>query len=124
MTQFRDVRQRARVCQALLARVHLEALWSEDGPSHDGLALRGNGARELARDAQLLLMTAWALWNKTQSLTLADLLDLEGEHLCVVAELIAALSRGPHEVDGWLAQWARSRDCTRARSTVVPRRAG
>lgn len=123
MTQFRDVRQRARVCRALLARVHLENLWSEDGPSPEGLAFR-NGARELSQDSRLLLMTAWALWNRTQSLTLADLLDLDGEHLCVIGELLAALTRSPLEIDGWLAQWARSRDCRRARSGVPSHPAG
>jgi hypothetical protein len=124
MTQFRDVRQRARVCRALLARVHLEDLWSEYGPSVEGLGLRHDGSGRLAPDASLLLGTAWALWNGTRSLTLADLLDLDGEHLCVVGELLAAMSRGPHEVDGWLAQWADSRECRRARGTVPPRRAG
>jgi hypothetical protein len=123
MTQFRDIRQRARVCRALLARVHLEDLWSEDGPSSDGLALRNRSA-VLSRDAHLLLLTAWALWNGTQRVTLADLLELDGEHLCVVGELLAALTRSPHEIDGWLAQWARSRDCRRARSGVPSHPAG
>jgi hypothetical protein len=102
----------------------MEHLWSEDGPSVEGVAQRHNGSGELAPDASRLLGTAWALWNGTQSLTLADLLELDGEHLCVVGELLAALSRGPHEIEGWLAQWADSRECRRARGTVPPRRAG
>jgi hypothetical protein len=103
--------------------VHLEDLWSEDGPSPEGLAFR-NRARELSPDSRLLLMAAWAFWNGTQSVTLADLLELDSEHLCVVGELLAALTRGPREIDGWLAHWARSRDCRRARSGVASHPAG
>lgn len=57
---------------------------------------------EQPRDGRLLLMIAWAIWNRSQALSLADLLDLDDEQLRAVGELLAALAHGPDGIDSWL----------------------
>ena len=100
---FRNDGQRARVCRAILAPVGLEDLWSGDGPRPESLGYR-RGDDEQGREMRLLLMIAWAIWTRSQALSLADLLDLEDERLRLVGELLGALSRGPEGVDAWLRQ--------------------
>jgi hypothetical protein len=103
-SKFRDGEQLARVCQAILAPVGLEELWSGDGPRPESLGYRRKDLDDQPRDRRLLLMIAWAIWSRSQALSLADLLDLEDEQLRIVGELLAALSRGPDGIDSWLRQ--------------------
>ncbi len=93
----------ARVAQALLARVGLERLWTDDGPTPEARLLREADHVPLDRRQRAMCRLAWVIWGWSPGITLAELLDLmDGDDLGVVAELMAAMSGGADAVDAWL----------------------
>jgi hypothetical protein len=102
---FRDDRQRAVVCRTLLAQAGLAELWDERGPNVGAQRrLQHNGIR-LPRDSTTLLLTCWAIWDGTGIAAVSDLLSLARAPLSAIGELLEAMSRGPGDVDAWLARW-------------------
>ena len=100
---FRDDRQLARACRALLAHVGLAHLWTSLGPTHEAATLLwANGASLAPRDRAIFL-AAWAFWNGSGGITLAELLDrldvVSAEALCF---LVMASKYDADAVDDWL----------------------
>jgi len=100
---FRDDRQLSRVCRVLLEHVGLSHLWTAHGPTPEATALlEANGASLAARDRAVFL-AAWAFWNGSGGITLAELLDrLDvglAEALCF---LVMASKYDADAVDDWL----------------------
>lgn len=104
---FRDCDQAARVCRTLLARVGLERHWSLGGPLPEARLAPPNGANS---DERRLLEACWALWERTSTLSLDQLLRLAPDHLETLGELIAALARGTEAIDGWVERAERGGD--------------
>jgi len=105
---FRDDGQLAHACRVLLAHVGLARLWTARGPTPEAVALRDvNGAPLSPRDRAVFL-AAWAFWNGSGGITLAELLDRldvgPAEALCF---LVMASKYDADAVDDWLAVHAR-----------------
>ncbi len=92
---FRSRRCQARVAHALVARVCLERLWSDEGPTPEARLLREAEHPPLAARERALCRLAWLIWDGSSEITLGDLLDLtDGEDLATVAGLLRAMSLG------------------------------
>ncbi len=100
---FRSRRCQARVARALVARVGLERLWSDEGPTPEARLLREAEHLPLAARERALCRLAWLIWDDSSEITLGDLLDLtDGEDLATVAGLLRSMSLGADAVDAWL----------------------
>lgn len=100
---FRSRRCQAHVARALVARVGLERLWSDEGPTPEARLLREAEHLPLAARERALCRLAWLIWDGTSEITLGDLLDLtDSEDLATVAGLLRAMSLGADAVDAWL----------------------
>ena len=103
---WRDDRQRARACGALLATVRLAHLWTPDGPTDEALRLLEANGGPLSSGERVVVLSAFALWNGSGGLTLAEILDVldpaRAEALCT---LVVAVQRGT--VEEWLEAKAR-----------------
>ena len=107
---FRDDPQLSRACHTLLAMVRLERLWTEQGPTPQARALLEANGGPLSSGERVMLLAAWAFWNGSGGVTLAEVLerlDLDpAEALCF---LVLAAKYGADAVDDWIFEHARNR---------------
>lgn len=100
---YADAEQLAKVCSSLLARVGLGRLWSTGGPTPEARLLLEENGRSLTKNERATLLLAWALWNRSGGLTVAELLeDVDDEHLGGVGALLVAMWGGRDGIAGWL----------------------
>lgn len=101
---FRDDRQIARVCCALLARGQVAHLWTDAGPTDTAVAVaEGSSGAGLSSGQAALVGVAFALWNGSGGLTVARALDvLDAGSLRAVGDLLVATTHGADAVDAWL----------------------
>ena len=105
---FRDDHQLARACRALLATVRLETLWNDHGPTLDATELLESNGGPLSSGERVVLLAAWAFWNGSGGLTLAEVIErLDGEPAEVLCFLVMASKYGADAVDDWLAEHER-----------------
>ena len=105
---FRDDQQLARACRALLATARLERLWGDEGPTpHPSELLATNGGA-LSSGERVMLLAAWALWNGSGGVTLAEMLErLDVDTAEALCFLILASKYGGDAVDDWIAEHSR-----------------
>jgi hypothetical protein len=105
---FRDDRQLARACRALLTTARLERLWTEAGPTEEASELLAADGGPLSSGERVVLLAAWAFWNGSGGLTLAEVVErLDGEPAEVLCFLVMASKYGAEAVDDWLAEHGR-----------------
>jgi hypothetical protein len=102
---FRDDQQLARACGALLSTVRLEHLWTDDGPTSRAKELLAHDGGPLSSGERVVLLAAWAFWNGSGGVTLADVLErLDGEPAEALCFLVMASKYGADAVDDWLVE--------------------
>jgi len=102
MVIFRDDVQRARVCSVLLGKTDLRGLWTKLGPTEQARALLVQGAGTLTTEKRTLFLLSWEIWRERTDLSFHDLRSLSKKRLYLVGSLLAAMARGPDQVDAWL----------------------
>lgn len=102
--RFRDRRQRAQVCRALLARIGLADVWTNDGPAIQSPADLRRALDRVQPGALSLLLLCWAVWDETGILAFSDVFRLDEEELGLVGDLLSSVSQGPEEIDRWIAR--------------------
>jgi hypothetical protein len=106
---FRDDPQLARACRTLLATVRLEWLWTEQGPTPEATALLESNGGPLSSGERVMVLAAWAFWNGSGGVTLADVLERvdvgPAEALCF---LVLACKYGTDAVDDWIVEHAQN----------------
>lgn len=106
---FRDDRQRARACRALLVLVRLEDLFTVDGPTPRAVELFQAKGAKLSTGEAIMFEMAFGIWNGRSTdagVVLGDLLRLDSVNLQAVGELLAAAAGGAEDLDAWLEDWA------------------
>ena len=107
---FRDDQQLARACRALLEAAHLERLWTGGGPTAEASELLAVDGGPLSSGERVMLLAAWAFWNGSGGVTLAEILErLDSEPAEALCFLIVAAKYGADAVDDWIAEYARTR---------------
>jgi hypothetical protein len=107
---FRDDRQLARACHALLATVRLQRLWRDDGPTFEATELLESDGGPLSAGERVMLLSAWAFWNGSGGLTLAEVVGrLDRERAQALCLLIMACNAGADAVDDWVDEHTRGR---------------
>ena len=105
----RDDQQLALVCNTLLATVRLERLWTDQGPTAEATELLESDGGPLSSGERVMLLAAWAFWNGSGHVTLADVLERldagPAEALCF---LVLASKYGADAVDDWLLEYTRT----------------
>ncbi len=102
---FRDDLQLARACRALLATVRLERLWADGGPTSEATRLLRENGGPLSSGERVMLLAAWAFWNGSGGVTLAELLErLDAEPAEALCFLLLASKHGGDAVDDWIAE--------------------
>ena len=102
---FYDDKQLARACRALLATVRLGHLWDEHGPTEEAAALLEADGGPLSTGERVMFLAAWAFWNRSGGLMLAEVLDrLDLELVEDLCFLVMASKYGADAVDDWLAE--------------------
>jgi hypothetical protein len=105
---FRDDQQLARACRALLATVRLERLWDQRGPTSEASKLLEANGGPLSSGERVVLLAAWAFWNGSGGLTVAEVLErLDTEPAEALCFLVMASRYGADAVDDWLVEHAR-----------------
>jgi hypothetical protein len=105
---FRDDLQLARACRTLLATVRLGRLWTEYGPTAEARRLLDADGGPLSSGERVMLLAAWAFWNGSGGLTLADVLErLDVEPAEALCFLVLASKYGSDSVDDWIAEHTR-----------------
>jgi hypothetical protein len=99
---FRDRRQRAEVCRALLTRVGLADAWTADGPTIETRADLRRALDRVPPSALQMLLLCWAVWDETAILSFSDVFRFDGADLGMVGDLLSSVSRGPDEIDRWI----------------------
>ncbi|HKE11538.1 MAG TPA: hypothetical protein VKE73_08205 [Myxococcota bacterium] len=102
--RFRDRRQRARVCRALLTRIGLADVWTNDGPAIQSPADLRRALERGRPGALTLLLLCWAVWDEQATLAFSDVFRLDADQLGVIGDLLSSVSRGPEEIDRWIAR--------------------
>lgn len=100
--RFRDRRQKAQVCRALLARIGLADAWTNDGPAIESPADLRRALDRVEPGALTLLLLCWAVWDETGILAFSDVFRLDEEQLGVIGDLLSSVSQGPEEIDRWI----------------------
>lgn len=107
---FRDDRQLASACRALLATARLERLWTLDGPTAEASELLEANGGPLSSGERVMLLAAWSFWNGSGGVTLAEVLErLDSEPTEALCFLVMAAKYGADAVDDWIAEHARTR---------------
>lgn len=123
---FRDALQAARAVRALLDRVGLADLWTEEGPTDSARALRRKQRRRsreerrqrlprLTREQRAIMLAAWSFWGlyrpePGRAAALREVVEI-GSPACrlAVGQLITAFSFDAPErwemIDGWIVRW-------------------
>lgn len=105
---FRDDQQLARACRALLARVGLAELWTSSGPTPRALDLLEHDGGPLSSGERIVLLAAFAFWNGSGGLRLAELIEsLDASHCDALCALVVAAKYGADAIDEWLAEHER-----------------
>jgi hypothetical protein len=105
---FRDDNQLAHACGVLLATVRLERLWDDHGPTSEATELLEADGGPLSSGERVMLLAAWAFWNGSGGLTIAEVLErLDGEPAEALCFLVMASKYGADAVDDWLAEHGR-----------------
>ena len=99
---MRDVGQLIRVCRALLRRVGLESLWTDDGPTEQAKRLLGKEGESLAADKRTMLLLAWRFHSGAYQVRGTDLWELDNATQKAVMNLATAMEDGDDAVDRWL----------------------
>ena len=101
---FRDDAQAFRAIRLLLARLGLEGLWGDAGPTTRALLLRDERDVPLSADRRTLLLAAWGLWSPVAAgVTLGDLLlHLDRGSRLALCSLIVAVTSGVDAIDVWI----------------------
>jgi hypothetical protein len=106
---FRDDPQMALACRTLLVAVRLERLWTDEGPTAEATELLEADGGPLSSGERVMLLAAWAFWNGSGGVTLADILErldaYPAEALCF---LVLASKYGADAVDDWLVENTRT----------------
>ncbi|MEW5848612.1 MAG: hypothetical protein AB2A00_07340 [Myxococcota bacterium] len=97
-----SVAHRAAVCRALLERVDMVGLWTEEGPTSAARRLRDHDGEDLTDAQRFLLMLAWDVWNGTGHADMSELLRLDVVTRRLVAALLGALAGTARDLDAWL----------------------
>jgi hypothetical protein len=104
---FRNDKQTCAAILALLAPLRLGHLWSEHGPSDEALKVLEQRGGALSYGEALMVFVAFDFWNGHGKAQLGELLSvLDAEHMERLASLLIAVSKGPVDVDRWLANQA------------------
>lgn len=107
---FRNEAQQVKACRALLAGVHLERLWDDQGPTDEAVAILEKRGGPLSHGEALMVSAAWAIWNGSGWASLAETISgpLDDQNLRRLGTLLIALgdSRGSAAIDAWIASWA------------------
>lgn len=107
-SMFRDDGQLARACHALLAMVGLGRLWTANGPTAEASELLEANGGPLSSGERVMLLAAWAFWNGSGGLALAEILQrLDSEPTEALCFLVMSSKYGADAVDDWLAENAR-----------------
>ncbi|MCY1003935.1 hypothetical protein OWM54_43005 [Myxococcus sp. MISCRS1] len=105
---FRDKKQEAAVCRALLDTVDLGHIWTDEGPTEEARILKGFGIRKLDKREWLIFRIVWELWGEPVEDVRTSGTDvirgLEGPSAQSVARLMLAYASGGGDgVDQWLS---------------------
>jgi hypothetical protein len=105
---FRDDRQLALACRTLLATARLERLWTDKGPTAEAAELLETDGGPLSSGERVMLLAAWAFWNGSGGVTLADVLErLDADPAEALCFLVLASKYDADAVDDWLVEHAR-----------------
>ena len=101
---FRDDTQAFRAIRLLLARLGLEGLWTDAGPTKGALLLRDEHDAPLSPEKRTLLLAAWSLWSPVAAgVALGDVLHRLDRGSCLaLCSLIVAYTSGADAVDAWI----------------------
>ncbi len=101
---FRDDAQAFRAIRLLLARLGIEGLWSETGPTTNALRLRDERDAPLSADKRTLLLAAWSLWSPAAlGVALRDVVHgLDRGSCLALCSLIVACTSGTDAIDAWI----------------------
>jgi hypothetical protein len=106
---LRDDLQLARACRALLATVRLNRLWPDAGPTPEASRLLQANGGPLSSGERVMLLAAWAFWNGSGGVTLAEILEcLDAERAEALCFLVLASKYGGDAVDDWIAEHGRT----------------
>lgn len=97
-SHWRNEGERARACRTLLETVRKGDLWTSRGPTDEAERLRDAvGGSYLTRYERVVLLAAFALWDGSGGLTLAEILDELDEHTSIsLCQLV---------IRGHVAEW-------------------
>ena len=96
--RFRDGAQRAACARALLARVHLEVLWGDEGPTPEA----EEALLEPGSPGWALLLVARMLHRGEGGISFAFLAAALGEHTTAARELVDAAKTSAEAIDAWI----------------------
>jgi hypothetical protein len=102
---FRNDEQSARACRALLAKVRLERLWTNGGPTARAVELLEADGGPLSSGERIMLLAAFAFWNGGSSLRLAEIIEvLDVGPSDAICSLVLAVKQGADAVEDWLTE--------------------
>jgi hypothetical protein len=99
------IRSDAQTCRALrvlLARVSLDDLWNNEGPTDRAVELLEAGATALSPEQKTIFRAAWAIWSRSGPLPFVDVLRLDPGHLEALCSLVVVLTRDGATVESWI----------------------
>jgi hypothetical protein len=101
---FRDDAQAARAIRLLLARLGVEELWSETGPTARAALLRYEDDATLPSGTRALVLAAFSLWSIAPGgVPLGDVVRALDPEICrCLCSLIVAYAEGEDAVDAWI----------------------
>ena len=107
---MRDHAQLNECCRRLLASVHKEDLWGDDGPTDEGWELHKANGGYLSSGERIFLLIAIDVWNGQGGARFGDVINrLDNDRLKLVADFMLALRGGSLAIDAWLAGKERAR---------------
>jgi hypothetical protein len=103
-----DDQQLARACRTLLVTVHLEHLWTGDGPTPEASEFLQADAGHISSCQRAVLLAAWTFWTGSSGLRLAEVLDQFDADPMEALRLLVMAAQCGEERQGRMFHGARS----------------
>ncbi len=102
---FRNDLQTARALRVLLAPLHLDHLWTDEGPTARAIELLEQDGGPFSSGERTMILAAWALWSgKAPTLRFDALLGLDNANTEALCSLLVVLTHDEAAIEAWITR--------------------
>lgn len=99
-----NLRQRVRVCKALLSMMDYGHLWTAEGPTAEAKKFLDQYGGPMSNPQWIMYQVVWYAWGRPAEVKLQEVMQLPVPYSEIVVNLLNAMLKGPAAIEGWLTK--------------------